>query len=119
MWLTFGLLGANHVWKSYQRLKFYQTKYSSKEVSVSLVSIDFVSRLGHVNQFISKNKLTSMVILLNEPDYDSWYSKIEPTWSGVLTATLIINTETREKKYFEKSIKLEELQKEINSFLNK
>jgi thiol-disulfide isomerase/thioredoxin len=93
--------------------------YSFKEVGVTLVSMDFISQIDRVNQFVSKYNLVSNVVLLNEPDYNSWINKVEPSWSGALPATLIINMESGERKFFEKSMKPEELQNEINAFLNK
>jgi thiol-disulfide isomerase/thioredoxin len=92
--------------------------YSSKEVSVSLVSMDFSSELERVKKFVSKKGLVSQVVLLNDPDYDSWISKVNANWSGAIPATLIIDTKTGERKFFEEALKEEEIQSEIKRFLN-
>jgi thiol-disulfide isomerase/thioredoxin len=94
-------------------------EYGSTDVTVSLVSMDFVSELEGVKKFVAQKRLVSEVTLLNEPDYDTWINKVDQTWSGAIPATVIINTSTGEKKFFEKTMKQEELQAEIRKILNK
>lgn len=100
---------------------FFETiskKYSQKDVSVYLISMDFASEKERVNKFVERKKLVSEVVILNEPDYDSWINKIDPSWSGSLPATLLVNAVTGKKEFYEKSFELAELQQKIERLLN-
>jgi thiol-disulfide isomerase/thioredoxin len=94
-------------------------KYSSKDVRVTLINMDFASDIERVKMFVLKKGLLAEVVLLNEPDYDSWINKVNSNWSGAIPATLIINTKTGEQRFFQKELKSEEIQSEIESVLNK
>ncbi len=84
-------------------------EFSSEKVSVILVSLDFLKQLDiRLKPFIEKYRLTPQVILLNDPDANSWINKISPDWSGALPATIIYNKKFR--AFYEKSFTYEELQ---------
>lgn len=70
-------------------------------VKVTLINLDYADKVGKVNAFISKKKITSDVLLLDEIDYNSWIDKVDPSWNGAIPATLVINTSTRERKFME------------------
>ena len=66
-------------------------KHSSKKIKIILVSLDFKRELGtRVKPFVTKNNISSQVLLLDEPDYNSWIDKVDSTWSGAIPATIII-----------------------------
>ena len=72
--------------------------YSSSGVRMVLVSLDFKRELEtRVIPFVEKNKTSAEVLLLDEPDYNSWINKVDSSWSGAIPATIII---TRGKKIF-------------------
>ncbi|CAN5620000.1 hypothetical protein BH11BAC1_BH11BAC1_06130 [soil metagenome] len=76
-------------------------KYSTSGVKVVLVSLDFKREfVGRVKPFVEKNKITSEVLLLDEPDYNSWINKVDSSWSGAIPATVIISGD--KKLFFEK-----------------
>ncbi|WP_071147599.1 TlpA disulfide reductase family protein [Bacteroides ihuae] len=84
-------------------------KYASKKVKVVLISMDFKSKItSQVIPFIKKKNVQSHVVLLSDPDANSWIDKINPTWSGALPATLIVKGNSRE--FYEKSFTYDELQ---------
>lgn len=88
-----------------------------QEVKVILVSLDFPNKLeSQLLPFVSKNKIQSEVVLLDDPYENEWIPKVDTTWSGALPATLIFKGE--ERKFFEKSFTLEELDNEILKFKN-
>lgn len=88
-------------------------KYLRQPVSVVLVSLDFVRQIDlRVKPFIKKYKLTPEVILLNDPDANSWIDKVNPQWSGAIPATLIYNRNF--SGFYEKSFTFEELDQIIH-----
>ena len=82
------------------------------------VSLDFPDRLEPlVVPFIKKNKLESEVVLLDDDDANYWIPKVSDKWQGAIPATLIYKGENR--AFFERSFTFEELEKEVQSILNK
>jgi thiol-disulfide isomerase/thioredoxin len=79
-----------------------QQQYLSQKLKVYLVSLDFIK---HKDQklvpFLTKQKIKSEVVLLDEPDYNAWIDKVNPAWSGALPATIIFNTKRQQKTFFE------------------
>ncbi|UXP33906.1 TlpA family protein disulfide reductase [Reichenbachiella agarivorans] len=91
-------------------------KYKSQNMEVILVSMDFVENLDDkVKKFALKKSLKSKLYLLNETDYNSFIDKIDPTWSGAIPATLIVDSRKNKRIFFEKEFKEGELE---NSYLN-
>ena len=92
-----------------QELPYFEelnARYSSSKVRVVLVSMDFKRELeSRVKSFISKNNIRSEVLLLDEPDYNSWIDQVDSTWSGAIPATAFV---TEGKKLF--------LEKEFSSY---
>lgn len=94
------------------------TKNFNDEVDVNLISVDFVSKIKQVNNFILKKKLKSSVYLLDEMDYNSWINRVDSSWSGAIPATLIIDNTTFKRKFIEGELKEGELELYIKEFLN-
>jgi len=91
--------------------------YKSKNVKVILVSLDFPKQYEtKLKPFISKHKLKSRIVVLNDVDSNYWIPKVSEDWSGAIPATVIYKNENR--KFYEKSFNLEELKTEVNKFLN-
>lgn len=87
--------------------------FSNRKVKVILVSLDFEKQLdSRLIPFIEKNRLTAEVILLNDPDADSWIDKVNPKWSGALPATVIYNKNFQ--GFYEQSFTYNELEQIIN-----
>lgn len=85
-------------------------KYASSNVRILLVSLDMLSELERtLLPFIKKKKLQSEIVLLNEPDPNVWIDKIEPSWSGSLPATIILNGKSKKRMFFERQLTKEEL----------
>ncbi len=84
-------------------------EFSGEKVKVVLVSLDFLKHLDtRLKPFIEKYRLSPQVILLNDPDANSWINKVSPEWSGALPATVFYNRNFR--TFYEKSFTYEELQ---------
>jgi len=87
-------------------------KYSDKKVKVILVSLDFPKQLEtKLKPFLAKNNLQSKVLVLTDPDANSWVDKVNPTWSGAIPATVVYKGDNNEfyEKSFENLAELEEI----------
>lgn len=84
------------------------------KVNVTLVSLDYAEVLNdRVIPFVKKRQLTTEVLLLDEIDYNSWIDKVDPSWSGAIPATLIINHQTGRRKFIERELEPGELEQFI------
>ncbi len=90
-------------------------KYKSSRVKVLLVSLDMHKKVeSDLLPFIKNRNLKSDVVVLRDPDANTWIRKVDTTWSGALPATVIYNKKVR--KFYERSFTYEELEKEISKF---
>jgi len=91
-------------------------KYKNKNVEIILVSLDFGKDVqSKIKQFSNKQGIESKIVILDDPDSNSWIDKVSPKWSGAIPATLIYNRHSR--SLFEKSFTFSELEKELFNFL--
>ena len=95
------------------------SKYGSEKIEIILVSFDFVEELEkRVIPFVNKKNIKSEVVLLDETDYNSFIDKIDPSWSGAIPATLILDYRNDKRIFLEKEFKEGELEKSYLSFIN-
>lgn len=86
---------------------------------VTLVSLDFADEFEKkVKSFVEKRGIESDIVLLDEIDYNAWIDKVDPSWSGAIPATLIIDHNSGKRKFVEKELEEGELQELINSVIN-
>lgn len=92
-------------------------KYLDKKVKVILVSLDFPKQLEtKLKPFLAKNNLQSTVLVLTDPDANSWVDQVNPTWSGAIPATVVYKGD--KNKFYEKSFEnLTELEEVVTPFL--
>jgi thiol-disulfide isomerase/thioredoxin len=91
--------------------------YDNENIDVLLVSLDFPDKYeSKLLPFIKKYKLKSDVIALDDTDQNRWIPAIHENWSGAIPATIIYKGSKR--KFYEQSFTNEELQAEIEKFLN-
>lgn len=91
-------------------------KYTSKNVEVLLVSLDFPNQYEKkLKPYILEHNLKSKVVALNDTDMNSWIPKIDEEWTGAIPMTIIYNS--KERKFYEKSFTYEELEEELKQFL--
>jgi len=91
--------------------------YLSKNVHVLLVSIDFSKAVEtSLVPFLKKEKLKSEVVLLDDPDANSWIPNVDEHWGGSIPATIIYNKSKR--AFFEKAFTYEELESELLKIMN-
>jgi thiol-disulfide isomerase/thioredoxin len=90
-------------------------EYKADKVKVLLVSLDMHKMIeSKLIPFMKEKQLKSDVVLLRDPDADSWIPKVDSTWSGAIPATVIYNKDKR--KFYEKSFTYAELESEIKNF---
>jgi thiol-disulfide isomerase/thioredoxin len=88
-------------------------KYADKKFKTILVSLDFTNQIqSRLIPFIKANNIQSQVILLNDPNQNTWIDKVDSTWSGGLPFTLIFGKNFREP--YTHSFKYNELDSIIN-----
>ena len=101
-----------------KELPFFEkiTAEGRPNVKVLLVSLDLDLDPDRekVYKFIARKNIQSEVLLLNEPDPNSWINKIEPEWSGALPATVIINYTTGKRKFIGRALREGELDQYID-----
>lgn len=92
-------------------------EYKDKKVKVLLVSIDF-PKIAETKllPFVKEHNLKPEVVLLNDPDANTWINKVDSTWSGAIPATIIYKGDKR--RFYEKSFSFEELENEVKQFQN-
>lgn len=95
-------------------------KYQTQKVKVYLVSLDFRKNIdSHLRPFVNKKNLQSAVLLLDEPDANTWIDKVDPSWSGALPATIIFNNKKNMIQFLEKELNFTELDLITSKFLSK
>ncbi|WP_417875844.1 TlpA disulfide reductase family protein [Winogradskyella sediminis] len=83
------------------------------EVEIILVSLDFPKDIEtKLKPFLKKKNITQKVVLLDDPDSNTWIDKIDPNWSGAIPFTIIFNKD--ERLFFERSF--ENLEDIANQF---
>ena len=88
--------------------------YASRPVKIILTSLDFGGNvLKRVRSFMERHGIRSQVVVLDDPDTNSWIDQVSPQWSGALPATIIYNKHSR--KFHEGIITYEELKNIIES----
>lgn len=93
-----------------------QAHYTGKKLKVILVSLDFKKNYHTaLMPYLKKNNITTQVVLLYEPDANSWIEKVDKNWSGAIPATLILNK--TKSSFFEQDFEEKELHTIVESFL--
>ncbi len=91
--------------------------YEGKKVKVILVSLDFGEKLeSQVLPLLQKRNIQSQVVVLDDPDANSWINKIDPGWSGSIPATLVYRK--KERYFFERSFTASELHETLDPIIN-
>ncbi len=97
----------------------YHEKHKNEKVKVLLVSMDFPKQIEKkVVPFINNRNLQPEVIILDEPDPNSWIDKVDPEWSGAIPITIIFKQDKR--GFFERSFEsLEDVETTVAGVLSR
>lgn len=83
-------------------------EYTDEKIKFLLVSLDFPQNIkSRVIPFIEKHKIQAEVIVLDDPNANSWIDKVNPSWSGALPATVVYKNE--QKSFHEGEITYKQL----------
>ncbi len=97
---------------------FEEYEKNNENVEMTFVSLDFPEDIEtKLKPFLEKKGITSKVVLLDDPDANSWIDKIDPNWSGAIPFTIIFNKNKR--SFHERAFEnIEDLETEINNTIN-
>lgn len=97
-----------------------QSERAQDKVQVIFVSLDFRNQYdAMLLPFLKRKKLQSPVMLLDEPKYNDWIDKLDPSWSGAIPATLFVQHSRGIRKFHEGDFTFEELSSTVNDLLSK
>lgn len=92
------------------------SEYKDRNVEVILVSLDFPRQYeARLIPFVKEHNLNSEVLMLNDPDANSWIPQVSELWTGSIPATLFYNAE--KSVFYEKQFDYDELVQIISKFL--
>lgn len=92
------------------------SKYKQKNVEVILVSLDLPTHIeSKLIPFLEKQKIDSKVLVLDDPDANSWIPRVNTNWSGAIPATIIYKGGTA--NFYEQSFTYNELEKQLKRVL--
>lgn len=92
------------------------SRYSNDKVEVILVSLDLPKHVeSKLVPFIKRQNIKSQVLLLDDPDANSWIPKVDAEWSGSIPATIIYKGGN--SKFYEQSFTYNQLEKELKKML--
>lgn len=85
-------------------------------VQVLLVSLDFRNQIENkLLPFIKERNIKSQVVVLDDPDANTWIDKVDSRWSGALPATIIYHKD--QKLFFSEGFEnYQSIKKVISSF---
>ncbi len=92
--------------------------FPGRKIKVLLVSLDFKRQFEtNLKPYLLNNNVVSDVLLIDEPDYNTWIDKVDKSWSGAIPATLIINNSTGIRNFYEREFTLDEINKTVKPLL--
>ena len=95
-------------------------KYEGQKVKLLLVSLDLPADYPNkILAFVKKNNYASSIVWLNETNADHFCPMIDKSWSGAIPATIIVNTKTGYRKFFEAELSQEEFEKELKTAVSR
>ena len=99
--------------------QFVDLAENHPEVSISLVSLDYLENLDDkVIPYLDKKEIKLRTLLMDEIDYNLWIDMVDPSWSGAIPATLIIEPATGKRIFLEKEFENGELEEDFQKFTN-
>ncbi len=94
-----------------------EKKYRNQKIKLILISLDFKKQIDKkLKPFLEKRKITTEVVVLTDPDSNTWINKISRDWSGAIPATLMFNKD--KKGFYEQSFTKKELEELLLTYLN-
>lgn len=93
-------------------------QFADRPFKLLLVSLDFPSQIdSRLKPYLRENDIRAEVVVLDDPDSNSWISRVSEQWSGALPGTLIYKRNSRQ--FYEKTFEYHELEKLVINQINK
>lgn len=93
-------------------------EFQGKKVKILMVNLDFPDQLqSRVIPFLERRKSALHVIMLDDPDQNTWINRVDTNWSGALPATLIYTKGYRQ--FYESELNSDQLKNGIEMALTK
>ena len=97
--------------------QFVELAKQHPDISISLVSLDYIELLDtKVIPYLDKKDIKLRTLLMDEVDYNLWIDLVDPSWSGAIPVTLIIEPATGKRILLEKEFENGELEKDFQKF---
>jgi len=91
--------------------------YRDKKLKIKMISLDIPNQIeSKLIPFVEKNKLKNEVILLDDPDFNSWIPMIDKKWTGAIPATLVYSKDYR--AFYPKELTFNELEEIVEPLLS-
>lgn len=68
---------------------------------------------------LAKHPIEAKVLLLDEPDYNSWIDKVDKAWGGEIPVTLMINGARGIHSFFDHDFTPQSLEETFTKTINK
>lgn len=106
--------------KEFPAFQALADKYKDGKVQVVMVSLDFASEKDKtLIPFLTKHPISGQLVLLDEPDYNSWIDQVERSWGGEIPVTLIVNGAKGIRSFFDHDFTPQSLQETFTKTINK
>lgn len=93
-------------------------KYKNERVKLLLVSLDLPSYYpAKIASFAKKHQYKTNIVWLNETDADYFCPKADTSWSGSIPATLMINTKTGYRRFFEGEMSVSQFEEALKKVI--
>lgn len=94
-------------------------KYKDNKVKLLLVSLDLPSFYPKkIADFAKKHQFNTHIVWLDETNADYFCPKVDAKWSGSIPATLIVNTKTGYRQFFEEEIEAPVFEEALKKAMN-
>jgi thiol-disulfide isomerase/thioredoxin len=92
--------------------------YANKKIRFIFISLDFKKDFETaLTPFVKKHDVKNDVFLLDEPDYNVWINKVDPSWNGDIPMTLVINNKMKIRNMYAREFTYDELEKTIRPII--
>jgi len=99
-------------------LQSISKKYATNRVKLVFVSLDVKSFYPKKLQaFLTKKKITTSVIWLNETNADIFCPAVDEKWSGAIPATIIVHNKKGYKQFYEQQFTPQQFEEALKKAL--
>lgn len=88
------------------------------EVELVLVSLDIKSYFpARIASFAAKRNYDATIVWLNESNADVFCPSVDPSWSGAIPSTLMVNNKKQYRKFYESGISAAQFDKDVEELV--